>query len=62
MIEPPERATISSACARCTGSTMRMAEACVWARSAACTGWIRGSAPAASSKPRAYARVLPPPP
>ena len=41
---------------------MRIAEAKVVARCADSTGCRRGSAPAASRKPRAYAFVLPPPP
>src|SRR5581483_11593498 len=59
---PPERAITSPTCARCTGSTIRIAEPNVVGRSPDSTGTRRGSAPAARSKPSAYARVLPPPP
>ena len=61
-VDPPERAIASSASSRCAGSAMRMAVAIVYARAEASPTTKGGRSPAASSKPSAYARVLPPPP
>ena len=51
----------ASTSSRCAGSAMRIAEASVVARSAACTETMRVDAPS-SEKPFAYATLLPPPP
>src|SRR6266511_66163 len=58
----PDARTAASASARWAGSTMRIAEASVSPRRAAAPARNRGMPASHSVKPRAYARVLPPPP
>src|SRR5215467_3772845 len=62
MTPPPDRSTASCTQRPCTGSVIRIADATVSGLRAASTGCSGGDLPTSSSKPRATARVLPPPP